>query len=102
MAPIEWTQFEERELLFRKHIASKKVNYGDFHCKGDIEQWFKMIKVLVGVFYKDDKFLRSKPSGQRWSEAFLKSCTRIANTLPRDNLNLNGEELNGIEYLEGP
>ena len=100
LAPIEWKQFEQRELLFRKHIASKKVNHGDFHCKCDIEQWFRLIKVLVGVFYKDGKFLRSKPSGQRWSGAFLKFCTRIANTFPRDNLNLNGEELNRIEYLE--
>ena len=37
LPPIEWKQFEEREFLFRKHIASKKVNYGDFHCKGDID-----------------------------------------------------------------
>ena len=100
LAPIEWKQFEEREFLFRKHIASTKVNYADFHCKGDIEQWFRLIKVLVDIFYKDGKFLRFKPSGQRWSEAFLKFCTRIANTFPRDNSNLNGEELNGIEYLE--
>ena len=100
LAPIEWKQFEEREFLFRKHIASKKVNYGDFHCKGDIEQWFRLIKVLVGIFYKDGKFLRLKPSGQRWSEAFQKFCTRIINTFPRDNSNFNGEELNGIDYLE--
>ena len=100
LAPIEWKQFEQRELLFRKRIASKKLNHGDFNCKGDIEQWFRLIKVLVGAFYKDGKFLRSKPSGQRWSGAFLKFCTRIANTFPRDNLNLNGEELNRSEYLE--
>ena len=100
LAPIEWKQFEEREVLFRKHIASKKVNYGDFHCKGDIEQWFRLIKVLVGIFYKDGRFLRLKPSEQRWSEAFLKFCTRIANTFPQDNSNFKGEELNGIEYLE--
>ena len=100
LAPAEWKQFEEREFRFRKHFASKKVNYGDFHCKGDIELWFRLIKVLVGTFHKDGKFLQRKADGRRWSEAFVKFCTRIANTFPQDNLNLNGEDLNGIEYLE--
>ena len=72
LAPIEWKQFEEREFLFGKHIASKKVNYEAFHCKDDIEQWFRLIKVLVGIFYKDGIFLRLKPSGKRWNEAFLR------------------------------
>ena len=88
-------------VAFSQTHCLEKVNHGDFHCKGDIEHWFRLIKVLVGVFfYKDGKFLQSKPSGQRWSGAFPKFCTRIANTFPRDNLNLNGEELNRIEYLE--
>ena len=30
----------------------------------------------------------------------MKFCTRIANTFPRDNSNLSGEKLNGIEYVE--
>ena len=87
-------------IAFSQTHCLEKFNHGDFHCKGDNEQWVRLIKVLVGVFYKDGKFLRSKPSGPRWSGAFLKFCTRIAKTFPRDNLNLNGEELNRIEYLE--
>ena len=61
LAPIEWKQFEQRELPFCKHMASKKVNHGDFHCKGDIEQWFRLIKVLVGVFRKMANFFDPSP-----------------------------------------
>ena len=36
-----WNYFESKEIRFRKCLSSKKVNYGDFGCKGDIKLWIK-------------------------------------------------------------
>ena len=35
----QWKVLEENERGFRSHLASKKYNYGDFICKGDLESW---------------------------------------------------------------
>ena len=35
----QWKLLEKNERCFRSHLASKKYNYGDFICKGDLESW---------------------------------------------------------------
>ena len=35
---------------FRKSIAGKKINYGDFCCKGNINLWEKIINIYQVLF----------------------------------------------------
>ena len=46
----DWITFEEKECRFRKSIAGKKINYGDFCCKGNINLLEKVIKSLSNIF----------------------------------------------------
>ena len=43
----QWRQFEKKELLFRKRIASRRINHSDFICNGNISLWIKVIKILI-------------------------------------------------------
>ena len=63
----------ENEKCFRSHLASKKYNYDDFICKGD----------LNGIFYKNNEFTLTKSNHLQWSTQFLKSTVRISSKLPR-------------------
>ena len=80
----EWRRFEEKEYSFRKSIASKKINYGDFHCKGNINLWEKIIKSLTSIFYKRKIFLHTKKINEPWSLQFIKYCCRIVKSFPTD------------------
>ena len=55
-----WKHFELKERLFGKGIASNRINYGDFRCNGDIKLWFKVVRILCGVFYKGGHFRQKK------------------------------------------
>ena len=57
-----WSYFEEKEYCFRKSIASKKINYGVFCCKGNINLWEKVIKYLSSMIFTNAKlsFTRRK------------------------------------------
>ena len=95
-----WSYFEEKEYCFRKSIASKKINYGDFCCKGNINVWEKVMKYLSGMFYKRKTFLYKKKINEPWSTQFIKFCCRIVRSFPiepdiNDNLNKSS-----IEFLE--
>ena len=48
----EWKDLQHKKRLFHKVIASKRINYGDFRCNGDIKLWFKVVRILRGVFYE--------------------------------------------------
>ena len=52
----EWSSFEEKESQFRAQIASRRLNHGDFICKGDISLWMQVHKILHGIFYKNQNF----------------------------------------------
>ena len=52
----DWSSFEEKESQFRAQIASRRLNHGDFICKGDISLWMKVHKILHGIFYKSQNF----------------------------------------------
>ena len=97
----EWSYFEEREYCFRKYIASKKINYGDFCCKGNINLWEKVIKYLSSMFYKRKTFLYEKKISEPWSRQFIiKFCCRTVKSFPIDsdiNDNLNKSS---TEFLE--
>ena len=41
-------------------IAGKKINYGDFCCKGNINLWEKVKNYLSSIFYKRKTFLCKK------------------------------------------
>ena len=96
----EWKLFEDQECIFRKYIASKKINYGDFHCKGDIKYWIKLIIYLSGIFYRNKVFLHMRKINEPWSMEFIKFCCRILKAFPRDpdsNININ---VSSIAFLE--
>ena len=63
----QWKVLEENERGFRSHLASKKYNYGDFICKGDLESWIHVFKILNGIFYKNNEFLLTKSNHLQWS-----------------------------------
>ena len=44
----------ENGRCFRSHLASKKYNYDDFICKGDLESWVNVFRILNGMFYKNN------------------------------------------------
>ena len=77
--------FEEKECRFRKSIAGKKINYGDFCCKGNINLLEKVIKSLSNIFYKPKTLLFSKKKiKEPWSAQFIKFCCRIVKSFPID------------------
>ena len=63
----QWKLLEKNERCFRSHLASKKYNYGDFICKGDLESWIHVFKILNGIFYKNNEFLLTKSNHLQWS-----------------------------------
>ena len=96
----EWSYFEEKEYCFRKSIASRKINYGDFCCKGNIILWEKVTKYLSSMFYKCKTFLYKKKINEPRSTQFIKFCCPIDKSFPIDldiNDNLNKSS---IEFLE--
>ena len=62
--------FEEKEYSFRKPIAGKNINYGNFCCKG--------------IFYKRKIFLNKKKINEPWSTQFIKLCCRIVKSFTID------------------
>ena len=96
----EWSYLEEKEYCFRKSIAGKKIIYGDFCGKGNINLWEKVIKYLSSIFYKCKTFLYKKKINERWSTQFIKFCSCIVKSFPIDpdiDCNLNKSY---IEFLE--
>ena len=57
----EWKSFEDRK--FRAEISLKRINYGDFVCKGNINLWNQRFRKLYRIFYKNDAFYYKQPSG---------------------------------------
>ena len=96
----EWNLFEDAELQFRKRISSKKVNYGDFICKGDPVLWIKLIKYLSAIFYDNKVFSHFKKNNQRWSVPFIKYFCRISRTFPIGGVANELVDKSSIEFLE--
>ena len=97
-----WDYFVSKELRFRKRLSSKKVNYGDFRCKGDIKLWIKLIKIFISMFYKNNVCLLTEQNHERWSISLLKYVFRILKTIPNDPDTIIGESLadNIKQHLE--
>ena len=89
----KWKVFESEELKIRSSIASKKYNYGVFICKGTINLWLRVIKIVSAIFIKDGQFLYKNGDGTEWSVQMLKFCVRVVNTFPRDvySININND-----------
>ena len=79
----EWVQFEEKELLYRMSVASRKINHGDFICKGNLDLWIKVIKVLTGIFYKHQSFRFTRKPNDPCNFNFVKYCCRVVKSFPR-------------------
>ena len=96
----EWNTFDEKEYSFRKSIAGKETNYGDFCCKDNSNLWEKVIKLLSSIFYKHKTFLCKKKINEPWSTQFIKFCCRIVKSFPIDpDINQTVNKTT-IEFLE--
>ena len=91
---------EKNERCFRSHLASNKYNYGDFICKGNLEGWINVLKILNGIFYKNNEFLLTKSNHLQWSTQFLKFTVRILSKLPRDQNNLEPRNNNILQFIK--
>ena len=91
-------KFEENERLFRRDISSRKINYGDFLCKGEFQHWVKVVKILNGIFFCNNEFLFTRSHHLPWSTPFLKYVNRILKTLP-NNITIIIDELTRIEKI---
>ena len=78
----QWKLLEKNERCFRSHLASKTYNYGHFICKGNLESWINVFKILNGIFYKNNEFLLTKSNHLQWSTQFSKFTVRILSKLP--------------------
>ena len=96
----ECEAFEVKEKQFRAQIASKRLNHGDFVCKGDVKAWFKVTKILNGIFYQNNTFFDKKLSWEHWSEKFLKYVYRMLRQFPRDDNYGVRSVVNDISYIE--
>ena len=92
--------FERFEKHFRKSIASKDINVGDFRCNGDVTFWINIAKTLSGVFIKLGSFLYKPNKTGRWSVPFLKYCKRVLKKFPVDKIVVNDlSDIEGIKYM---
>ena len=72
----EWLVFEEHERYFRKTIAGKEINIGDFICN-DFEKWLKIVKNIHGLFVRNGVFMDNN-----LNIYVLKFCNRVLNKFP--------------------
>ena len=72
----EWLVFEEYERYFRKTIAGKEINIGDFICN-DFEKWLKIVKNIHGLFIRNGVFIDNN-----LNIYVLKFCNRVLNKFP--------------------
>ena len=78
-----WKIFCVEEEAYRLSIASKKVEYGKFICKGNYELWIKVIRLLSSIFTRPDGTFKTTQSlGQPWKPQFTKFCKRVLFSLP--------------------
>ena len=82
-----WENFVVEDSAFRKQLASKKVEYNRFKCKGDYTLWLKVIQLISSIFmhrdgsFKDQNQSRSGPTP--WKDSLVKFCNRVLYSLPR-------------------
>jgi len=79
-----WRNFELNELKLRQSIASSKYVRGSFLCKGDLNLWISLIKIISGTFFRHGRFLKKQKNDRDWPLPFTKYCLRIIKTLPTD------------------
>ena len=94
---IEWSEFEDHECYFRKSIAGKQTNVGDFICKGDFQKWFGISKILSGLFFKNNVFLEKNLREEEWSIPLLKFCKRVIKKFPLQFVN---EDITMLKYIK--
>ena len=95
----EWSSFEEKESQFRAHIALRRLNHGDFICKGDISLWMQVHKILHGIFYKNRNFQFVQPNGRHWSIALQRNAACVVKTFPRNDEYSIKSEKNTLAYI---
>ena len=82
-----WENFVVEDSVFRKQLASKKVEYNRIKCKGDYKLWFKVIQLILSIFmhrdgsFKDQNQSRSGPTP--WKDSLVKFCNRVLYSLSR-------------------
>ena len=87
-----WKSFVLEEESFRQSIASKKVDYGRFICKGNYKLWLKVVRSISSIFTDEQgSFKLKKALGLHWNERFVKYCVRVVNGLPKQHQNVNSQ-----------
>ena len=82
-----WENFVVEDSAFRKQLASKKVEYNRFKCKGDYKLWLKVNSVdFVNIYasrWKFSRSIKSRSGPTPWKDSFVKFCNRVLYSLPR-------------------
>ena len=79
-----WKTFCSEEEAYRFSIASKRVEYGKFSCKGNYNLRTKVMRLLSSIFTNSDgTFKTTQKLGQQWKSQFIKFCKRVLNSFPR-------------------
>ena len=73
-----WKDFVNDEEAYRQSLASRKVEYGNFVCKGDYQQWIKVIRLISSLFCDKQGSLKfEQNSGRPWKPQVVKFCKRV-------------------------
>ena len=95
-----WKDFENDEAAYRQQLASRKVEYGKFICKGEYKQWVKVIRLVSSIFYdKEGQFKLKNNSDRPWKPELVKFCKRVLLSLPRQR-NLQNRTLSDTEVVQ--
>ena len=71
-----WKHFVNDEEAYQQSLASRKVEYGKFVCKGDYQQWIKVIRLISSLFCdKQRSFKFEQSSGRQWKPQLVKFCS---------------------------
>ena len=95
-----WKDFVNDEAAYRQQLASRKVEYGKFICKGEYKQWVKVIRLVLSIFCdKEGQFKLKNNSDRPWKPELVKFCKRVLLSLPRQR-NLLNRTLSDIEIVQ--
>ena len=95
-----WKDFENDEAAYRQQLASRKVEYEKFICKGEYKQWVKVIHLVSSIFCdKEGQFKLKSYSDRPWKPKLVKFCKRVLLSLPRQR-NLLKRTLSDTEIVQ--
>ena len=77
-----WIDFERQESTFRRFISTRPCESSVKYTHTNPVMWFRIVRILSSVFYKDNVFVDMRPDGQPFSLEFLKFVRRIMSKFP--------------------